>query len=124
MKSKADLVREIESARAAVSLQGRNAMIELSPRNVVRRSFVEHKMIWIGAAAALGTGIVFHLTSKTDKNQRDNPLPSAKKGGLAALLLTPLGGMLRNTVVSHGRQWILHYLNQHLSHRQPPVESD
>ena len=124
MKTKADLVREIESARSAMSLHGKKAMVELSPRNVVRRSFVQHRLIWIGALAAVGTVVVFQFTGKADKNERDNPAPAFKKGGLAALLLTPLGGMLRSKVMSHGRQWIFNYFNQYLSNRPAPVETD
>jgi hypothetical protein len=124
-RSKAEILSEIAAARGDITRSGGQMLDSWSPRRVVTRSIIEHKAIWIGGAALVGTLIALRFaTEKPDKNERDNPAPKAKKEGFSGLLAGPLAGMLRKTVMSHGRQWIQSYLTHYLSNRQPPVESD
>lgn len=119
MTPKQQALRDLDSARAALSSHLHLASEELNPKVIVSRSLRAHPWIWAGAAAIGGLLLVRGLMpSPRPKFERDNVGTSATKSGLIALILAPMLGMVRQTAWKYGSQYLQSYLTQHFSQRE------
>jgi hypothetical protein len=119
MTAKQQAIKDLERARTLLGAHLHLATEDLNPKVIITRSVREHPWIWVGAAALGGLLLVRSLMpSSHRKIERDNLGTSATKGGLIALILSPVLGMVRQEAWKYGRQFLQTYLTQHLSQHE------
>lgn len=119
MTPKQQALKDLDRARNLLASHLHLASEEFSPKAIAQRSWREHPWIWIGAAAFSGLLIVRNLLpSPKLKIERDNFGASATKGGLIALILSPMLGMARQAALKYGSQFLQNYLTQHFSRHE------
>ena len=112
MKTKAQILQELDSARAELGVHLRHATEEWSPAAVVRRSFERHRWVWLAGGAAAGLLLVRMLTLPAPgKFRRDNSGAPVKKSGLIWQILSPVAPLARQIALKHGLELLQSYLN-------------
>ncbi len=119
MISKHQAIKDLDLARAQLGSHLHLASEELNPKVIISRSLREHPWIWAGGAAITGLLLVRGLMPASgSKIERDNLGASATKGGLIALILSPMLGMVRQAAWKYGSQYLQSYLTQHFSQHE------
>ncbi|MBB5037991.1 hypothetical protein [Prosthecobacter dejongeii] len=119
MISKLQAIKDLDLARAQLGSHLHLASEELNPKVIISRSLREHPWIWAGGAAIAGLLLIRGLMpSSRSKIERDNLSASATKGGLIALILSPMLGMVRQAAWKYGSQYLQSYLTQHFSQHE------
>lgn len=119
MTQKQQILKDLETARSQLSGHLHRAGEELNPKTLVQNSVRQHPWAWAGAAAVAGLLLVRGLMPrKVVKIERDNLGTSATKGGLIALILTPLIGIARQAALKYGTQYLQSYLTQNFSRHE------
>lgn len=119
MISKHQAIKDLDLARAQLGSHLHLASEELNPKVIFSRSLREHPWIWAGGAAITGLLLVRGLMPASgSKIERDNLGASATKGGLIALILSPMLGMVRQAAWKYGSQYLQSYLTQHFSQHE------
>lgn len=119
MTPKQQALKDLDHARTLLASHVHLASEEYSPKAIAQRSWKEHPWIWIGTAAVTGLLLVRNLMpSPKAKFERDNFGASATKGGLIALILSPMLGMVRQAAWKYGSQFLQTYLTQHFSRHE------
>ncbi|HEY1051100.1 MAG TPA: hypothetical protein VGE39_15125 [Prosthecobacter sp.] len=112
-------LKDLENARTLLGSHLHLASEEFNPKVIVSRSLRQHPWIWVAGAAVTGLLLVRTLMpSKTPKIERDNFGASATKGGLIALILSPVLGMARQAAWKYASQYLQSYLTQHISRHE------
>jgi hypothetical protein len=115
---KEQAIRDLEAARGALGEHLYQAAAEFSPRTMVRQSMEQHRWGWLTAAGIGGLLLVRLLLPRRRKFERDNAAASATKGGLIALILAPMLGMVRRTALNYATNYAKTYLRQYLSRHE------
>ena len=119
MTAKQKAIKDLDEARAQLGSHLQLASAELNPKVIISRSLREHPWIWAGGTAVAGLLLVRSLMpSPGSKIERDNFGASATKGGLIALILSPMLGMVRQAAWKYGSQYLQSYLTQHFSQHE------
>jgi hypothetical protein len=119
MKTKAELVAELDRARAELGDRLESAAAEWRPEQLLRRSVERHRWLWTAGAALSGLLLMRRLTRPAeDKIRRDIAGASATKSSLISQILTPALAVLRQAAVSQGFQ-LLQTLLTPTPHRHP-----
>lgn len=119
MTPKQQAIKNLDQARALITSHLELAREELNPRVIVTNSVRKHPWAWVAGAAVAGLLLVRGLMpEKGAKIERDNFGASAKKGGLIALILSPLLAMARQTAWKYGSQYLQTYLTQQISRHE------
>jgi len=119
MTPKQQALKDLDRARSLLSSHLQLATEELNPKVIVSRSLREHPWIWAGAAGIAGLFLVRGLMpGRGGKFERDNFGASATKGGLIALILSPVLGMVRQEAWKYGSRFLQTYLTQHFSQHE------
>jgi hypothetical protein len=117
MKTKAELVAELDRARTELGGQLHGAATEWRPDRLLRRSLARHRWFWTAGAAVAGLLLARRLLRPAeDKIRRDIAGASATKNSLISQILTPVYALIRQTAVTQGFQLIQTLLNP-TSHR-------
>lgn len=119
---KQQVLRELETARASLAHHATMAAQEWSPKAMISHSIQRHRGLWLGGAALVGLAVVRLFFSGGSNSRRDNSGASATKGGLLALLLTPLLAYGRKAAVNYGAQMVQSYLRQKVSPNAPAAD--
>ncbi|MFC5455853.1 hypothetical protein [Prosthecobacter fluviatilis] len=115
---KQQALRDLEDARASLAHHAAHAVEEWSPRALLTRSMQKHRTLWIGAAAVAGLAALKALWPSSARGLSHHPegsLSGAQRSGLFALLLSPLLGFARKSLMSYGTQLFESYLRQNIS---------
>jgi len=111
MNSKAEIIAEIESSRAALGLHVRETAEAWQPAHLVRRSLERHRWVWIAGSVAAGLALArLLLPPAAGKIRRDNADASATKNSLISQILTPLLALTRQVAAQQGIQLIQNLL--------------
>lgn len=117
---KQQALRDLENARASLAHHASLAVEEWSPRAILTRSVEKHRGLWIGAAAVAGLVVLKSLwPSQGGNDKHEGAFTSAKRSGLFALLLSPVLGLARKSIMNYGSQWVETYLRQKVSPNAP-----
>lgn len=112
MKTKAELVAELDRARAELGGQMHHAAAEWRPDRLLRRSLERHRWLWTAGAAAAGLVLARRLLRPAEgKIRRDIAGASATKNSLISQILTPALALIRQVAVRQGFQLIQTLLN-------------
>lgn len=112
VKTKAQVLQELDSARAELGVHLRHATEEWSPAAVVRRSFERHRWLWMAGGTLAGVLFVRLLSpSAQGKFRRDNSEAPVKKSGLIWQILSPVAPLARQFALKHGLELLQSYLN-------------
>lgn len=107
MKTKAELVAELDLARTELGAQLHDAATEWRPDQLLRRSLERHRWLWTAGAAAMGLLLARRLLRPAqDKIRRDIAGASATKNSLISQILTPVLTLVRQAAVRQGFQFI------------------
>lgn len=122
MKTKAQVLRELDSARAELGVHLRHATEEWSPSAVMRRSIERHRWVWMAGSTVAGLLLVRLLTSTApSKFRRDNSDAPVKKSGLIWQILSPVAPLAQQFALKHGLEFLQSYLNPpHPPHAEAP----
>src|SRR5689334_2411993 len=108
---KQQALRDLEDARASLAYHAAHAVEEWSPKAILTRSVEKHRALWIGAAAVAGLAVLKAVwPSHGARHHHEGSLSGAQRSGLFALLLSPLLGLARKSVMSYGTQLFETYL--------------
>ncbi len=118
---KQQALHDLEYARASLAHHAVHAAEEWSPRAIITRSVHKHRAVWIGAAVIAGLAVVKAVwPSRSAQHYVQEGISStARNSGWMALLLTPLIGLARKSVMNYGAQWLETYLRQKISPNAP-----
>ncbi|MHB1081020.1 MAG: hypothetical protein ACYC67_16615 [Prosthecobacter sp.] len=121
---KQQALRDLEDARASLAHHAAHAVEEWSPRAVITRSVEKHRALWIGAAAVAGLAVLKAVwPSRGSAHHHEGSLSGAQRSGLFALLLSPLLGLARKSLMNYGTQLFQTYLRQKISPNVPDSEA-
>jgi hypothetical protein len=115
---KEQALQNLETARAALGEHLYQAAAEFNPRTMVRQSMEQHRWGWIAGAAIAGLLLVRLVLPRRRKFERDNAAASATKGGLIALILAPMLGMVRRAALTYATNYAKNQLRQYLSRHE------
>lgn len=119
MTPKQQALQDLDRARTLLGSHLQRASAELNPRAVVERSLRRHPWAWAAAAGLAGLLVVRSLLpARASKFERDNLGASATKGGLIALILSPLLGMARQAALKQASHLFQTYLTQNFSRHE------
>ncbi len=112
MKTKAELMAELDLARAELGGQLQGAADEWRPDHLLRRSLERHRWLWTAGAATAGLLLARRLLRPAqDKIRRDIAGASATKNSLISQILAPMLAVARQVAVRQGFQLIQTLLN-------------
>jgi len=112
MKTKADLLAELDRARAELGGQLQDAAAEWRPDRLLRRSIERHRWLWTAGAGIAGLLLARRLLHPAeDKFRRDIPGASATKNSLISQILNPFIALVRQVAVKQGYQLIQTFLH-------------
>ncbi|MDI1313213.1 hypothetical protein [Prosthecobacter sp.] len=115
---------DLEYARASLAHHAVHAAEEWSPKAIITRSVEKHRGLWIGAAAIAGLVVLKAVwPSRRSRFQPEPSLSGAQRSGLFALMLSPLLGLARKSLMSYGSQMVQSYLRQKISPNVPDSEA-
>lgn len=121
---KQQALRDLEDARASLAHHAAHAVEEWSPRALITRSVEKHRALWIGAAAVAGLAVLKAVwPSRGTSRHPEGSLSGAQRSGLFALLLSPLLGLARKSLMNYGTQLFETYLRQKISPNVPDSEA-
>lgn len=121
---KQQALRDLEDARASLAHHAAHAVEEWSPRALITRSVEKHRPLWIGAAAVAGLAVLKAVwPSRSASHHHEGSLSGAQRSGLFALLLSPLLGLARKSLLTYGTQLFQTYLRQKISPNVPDSEA-
>jgi len=121
---KQQALRDLEDARASLAHHAAHAVEEWSPRAVITRSVEKHRALWIGGAAVAGLAVLKVVwPSRGPARYPEASLSGAQRSGLFALLLSPLLGLARKSLMNYGTQLFETYLRQKISPNVPDSEA-
>lgn len=121
---KQQALRDLDYARASLAHHAVHAAEEWSPKAIITRSVEKHRGLWIGAAAIAGLAVLKAIwPSRRTHFQPEASLSGAQRSGLFALLLSPLLGLARKSLLSYGSQLFQSYLRQKISPNVPDSEA-
>ena len=121
---KQQALRDLEDARASLAHHASHAVEEWSPKALITRSVEKHRALWIGAAAVAGLAVLKAVwPSRGTARHPEGSFSSAQRSGLFALLLSPLLGLARKSLMSYGTQLFESYLRQKISPNVPDSEA-
>lgn len=121
---KQQALRDLEDARASLAHHAAHAVEEWSPRALITRSVEKHRALWIGAAAVAGLAVLKAVwPSQGSTRHHEGSLSGAQRSGLFALLLSPLLGLARKSLMNYGTQLFETYLRQKISPNVPDSEA-
>ena len=116
MTPKQQALRDLDEARGQLGVHIHLASEEWNPRVILRQSVQNHLWAWV-AAAGIGGLVLWRVLvpSGRGKNDRDISGASDTKKGFMALLTLPLLGMVRQTAIKYGTQFLQSYLTNQFS---------
>jgi sensor c-di-GMP phosphodiesterase-like protein len=121
---KQQALRDLEYARASLAHHAVHAAEEWSPKAILTRSVEKHRALWIGGAAVAGLAVLKAVwPSRRTHLQPEPSLSGAQRSGLFALLLSPLLGLARKSLMNYGSQMFQSYLHQKISPNAPDSEA-
>ncbi len=122
---KQQALRDLEYARASLAHHAVHAAEEWSPKAIITRSVEKHRGLWIGAAAIAGLAVLKAIwpSRGSQHHQAEASLSGAQRSGLFALMLSPLLGLARKSLMSYGSQMFQSYLQQKISPNAPDSEA-
>lgn len=116
MTPKQQALHDLEEARGSLAYHASHAAEEWSPKAIITRSVHKHRALWIGGAAVAGLVLIKAiLPSRGSSRHHEASLSGAQRSGLFALLLSPLIGLARKSLMSYGTQMVQSYLHQKIS---------
>jgi hypothetical protein len=120
---KQQALRDLEEARGSLAYHASHAAEEWSPKALITRSVEKHRALWIGAASVAGLAVLKAVWPSRGAAQRHaGSLSGAQRSGLFALLLSPLLGLARKSLLNYGTQIFETYLRQKISPNAPDSE--
>lgn len=118
---KQQALHDLEEARGALAHHAGHVAEEWNPKAIVTRSVQKHRAVWLGAAVIAGAAVLKLVWPSGGAGHRHEPyLSESKSRGLLALLLSPLIGLARKSIMHYGTQWVENYLQSKVS----PNEQD
>lgn len=121
---KQQALRDLEHARASLAHHAVHAAEEWSPKAILTRSVEKHRALWIGGAAVAGLAVLKAVwPTRGTHTQHEPSLSGAQRSGLFALLLSPLLGLARKSLMNYGSQMFQSYLQQKISPNAPDSEA-
>lgn len=113
---KQQALHDLEEARGSLAYHASHAAEDWSPKAIITRSVHKHRAWWIGGAAVAGLALIKAvLPSRGYSRHHESSLSGTQRGGLFALLLSPLIGLARKYLMSYGTQLVQSYLQQKIS---------
>ncbi|MBN8419925.1 MAG: hypothetical protein J0L73_13485 [Verrucomicrobia bacterium] len=121
---KQQALHDLEEARGSLAYHASHAAEEWSPKAIITRSVHKHRALWIGGAAVAGLVLIKAvLPSRDSSRHHEASLSGAQRSGLFALLLSPLIGLARKSLMSYGTQMVQSYLHQKISPNASDAEA-
>ncbi|MCF7784902.1 MAG: hypothetical protein K9N47_02210 [Prosthecobacter sp.] len=121
---KQQALRDLEEARGSLAHHASHAAEEWSPKAIITRSVEKHRALWIGATAVAGLAVLKAVwPSRRAALHHEGTLTGAQRSGLFALLLSPLLGLARKSLMNYGTQLFETYLRQKISPNAPDSET-